>query len=1123
MKTFLEQYKNLFLGFMKKELNGWELSAWLDGTEDQQKDFLNENIKAVEEYLKRMDSEKGTNDWKIDSLDFFLTSNNKEPVIKLFKTLGLEERFFVWVDIWEIVSQIREYVSKKKEVIEETKTETEKVKKPFNEIETKEKVIPYQDTFLWIDIGERDKAEALKSVNRESLNAILRKWNLGTIVAEFKKELGADLSKVSFGQFLFITDSDTGKVANIMEKHWYKSDGVIFDYKEASALVWIIRGYYETQKNLPSLSAENKVRMLFDFDKNGKLTTDRNFYVGELQMDFHTFESLTSDKAEALIKNLWLWSLASFTEQMTNNLFAAREQFQRTLWVAIKRWVKPAELVRTGWVEKAINRIYENREAVVADIWERVDEYVRTKLKWFEWVDTNAIKLEAVWLLVGPNSLWAWASFDIEKLDLFFDSLQVWLINWVPWVAVSKRLLEKNGFTVTWTQMYLVIPALTWTYTSKTKIDDFTRMYPKTIKGKTWFSAYASVSPLWWTIGVASQRIDEQTSRWIEQMTDKMWELLKKVSAEIKAWKSFEQSSFYKESKNKDADALIYAEMKQSFDTYARWRKYQDLFLKDMMNGYLGYYENKLYSNADGLKFTSVGIWIAFLSWFTPIPYLTFWGEHISTDWKKVIHSIERERSISYKTLDMNKLGVKETTYKWKKVLMIPNAADYNISNSLWDTQAEVSKGNLYISWDLSSLTIHEHTTNEAVYRTIVIGWGDKDEHGLYLPTRTSKITKSMEWWSIPSKEIATHDIEAITSTASIRENIFNIMQVDALNHKETLWMQKLQRMIFAYKTEGKYSLTQVWNQFNKVVKHKWFKEYAQEKGNASEVDKLLASLKSIKTDSEKVLIVQAVSSNLMKKGALEMKKGALQNYKIEVDKWNKTIREYDREKKRDKYFDTQFSKEFPNLLPAIQKAREAWYEANGNANDYTFKPVSDGSIAFTWVESRNEKWGVNIKWIMPYTWAYNVASVEWGKDFIDIPWKSPEVINALPNKVLKDIQKALNLKSVKAVKDFINAWWGNGITIDYNLAFCKMWECLNDSVVLKDFTITKDWKEFQIWTATTSEVYSPTHNVVNLWIAFTWDVDKNDDKETGQTSTPGEEEVENWGGWTGGWNDGWR
>ena len=85
------------------------------------------------------------------------------------------------------------------------------------------------------------------------------------------------------------------------------------------------------------------------------------------------------------------------------------------------------------------------------------------------------------------------------------------------------------------------------------------------------------------------------------------------------------------------------------------------------------------------------------------------------------------------------------------------------------------------------------------------------------------------------------------------------------------------------------------------------------------------------------------------------------------------------------------------------------------------------------------------------------------------------------------------------------------------------MWECLNDSVVLKDFTITKDWKEFQIWTATTSEVYSPTHNVVNLWIAFTWDVDKNDDKETGQTSTPGEEEVENWGGWTGGWNDGWR
>jgi hypothetical protein len=58
-------------------------------------------------------------------------------------------------------------------------------------------------------------------------------------------------------------------------------------------------------------------------------------------MSLHTFESLTSDGAEALIANLGLGTLSSFTGEMSENLFIAREKFQRALGVALQRGLKP--------------------------------------------------------------------------------------------------------------------------------------------------------------------------------------------------------------------------------------------------------------------------------------------------------------------------------------------------------------------------------------------------------------------------------------------------------------------------------------------------------------------------------------------------------------------------------------------------------------------------------------------------------------------------------------------------------------------------------------------------------------------------------------------------------------
>ena len=964
---------------------------------------------------------------------------------------------------------------------------------------------------MWISLWTKERAALEREVNQDSLSDILHKWNLGTIIGELEDQLHTnDLSKITYTQFLFFTDSDIKGVWKVLKKHWYTPNG-LFGYQEAAALVSIISWYHETQKILPNWTPREKMATLVDFDKNGKLQIDKNFYVWELQMDFHAFDSLTAGDLDILFKNLWLWTYVSFSQGMAHNLYVARERFQRALWVMLERGIQPAELMIEWWVEKANDRIYEKREEAVQKIGEEVDKYVLSKLsklkkleqdQWIEGITdiegiSRAIKLEAVWLLVSPDSVWVWASFNIEKLPLFFDSLEVWLFlkndQLVPGIAVSKKLLDKNGFTATWTQAFLVVPVFTGTYTMDQQLDEFQRLYPKKIKGKVGLSPYVSGTYHvigWW---IALSRKDEGTSSGIEEMSQKMFKILEVMWKDIQEWKGFEESSFASLSENKTWDAKLYEEMKSVYDRYAKGKPYEKEFLADMITGYISYYENQLYKNAKGTKATSIWVWGAMIYGIFPILYLTVGGEHISTKWESVIHWVDRSREITRKSLDLGTLGVKEVEYKGHKVLFVPNIENYTwISSSIWSTQAEIVDGNAYISWDLSTFTIDDYTTHEGVYRAIILWEGEKDEKtGRYESTEILDITSSIDG-SLKSEEIFQNDLEAIESTKAIRWNLFNIIQYDALNHPKTIGMLKLQKMIFNYKKSGTPALSSLWSQFNRVVTDPGFKEYAKEGWKQWEVDILLDNLSSVKSESEKVLIVQSVASNFMKKSLLQ---NIDNDPAIEIAD-GKTIDWYDRKYGRAAYFDRQFKKKFPALLWKIQDARKEWNRVNKDATEYTFQPISDGSIVYTWVESKKRDRSINISGIMSYTWAYNVAKIGRGKDFIEIPWRSPEVVNNLPKRVLENIRVVLNkngadLKNIQQVKDFINTKQTGWLKVDYTLAFTRMWECLNDSVVIKDITIIKDGKRIKIWATTTGEVYSPSHDVVNWWLVFHWKTER--------------------------------
>ena len=979
--------------------------------------------------------------------------------------------------------------------------------KKFEEVKTEQYVAGTKGTFWWI----LDLEGLKENLNLDSFFEIIKKMDFHSLEKFYlESEKISDKNNLTKKGGYSYTPFNISELKVLFKEKWYDADGFFFG-EEVMSLIALLESFYVTQKRIPGMVPRDRMRLLFDFDSNGKLQIDKNFYVWELQMGFHSFDSLTADNLDILFENLWLWTYESFSQEMGNNLYNSRERFQRALWVIIERGVTPSEIMIKWWVEQANGRIYEEREGVVQKISEEVDKYVESKLselrkleeeEWIEgitdieWI-SRAIKLEAVWLLASADSVWVWASFNIEKLPAFFDSLEVWLFfkngQLVPGIAISKKLLEKNGFTATWSQAFLVVPVFTGTYTMDRQIDDFQRLYPKKIKGKVGVSTYASGTYHVVGWGIALNRIDQDTSKGIEKMKEKMSEILEGMWKDIQEWKTFEQSKFASVSENKNGDAKLYEEMKSVYDTYAKGKPYEKEFLDDMIKGYLSYYENQLFKNAEGTKATTIWVWGAMIYWIFPILFLTAWGEHISTKWESVIHSVDRARDITRKSIDLGTLGVKEVEYKGHKVLYVPNIKNYTwISSSIWSTQAEIVDGNAYISWDLSSFSIDDYTTHEGLYRAIILWEGEKNEKTWrYESTEIVDITSSIDG-SLKSEEIFQNDLDAIESTEAIRWNLFNIIQFDALNHPKTIGMLKLQKMIFNYKKSWTPALDSVWNQFNRVVTHSGFKEYAKERWTENQVDLLINSLSSVKTESEKVLITQSVASNFMKKSLLQ---DTDNDPAIEIAN-GKTIEWYDRKYGRAAYFDKQFKKKFPALLKRIQDAREEWNKTNKDATEYTFQPVADGAVVFTWVESKKRDRSINVSGIMSYTWAYNVAEIGRKKDFIEMPWKSAEVVNGLPERVLENIREVLNkngadLKNIQQVKDFINTKQTGWLKVDYTLAFTRMWECLNDSVVIKDITIIKDGKRIKIWATTTGEVYSPSHDVVNWWLVFHWKTER--------------------------------
>jgi len=990
-------------------------------------------------------------------------------------------------------------------------------------------------TNLW---GEKITIEkAFENVNKSSFVDVVSRLNYRQLRSLYTKAYRLAMQYNYDGKMINYNPFNIWPLKKLFTAYGYKPDG-FFGWEEMWSLMDLVQSYVVTEQRVYNLSTKNLFSLVLDFDKDGWLTNKKNFYVWENQMRYHVFKSLTSDGPEVLLQNMgykgWVRELR---RKLRNNLIVEQNTFKRRLAALIQQWVKPWEVVKKWWVEKAYAEIYSKQEKLTAKANNLAEKFIaRNNLKKYH-IDKNALTMEAVAFAVGKWQLWAWASFDMRKLNAFFDSLQVGFVEkwWkiIPWVTLSKTLLEGKGYNVTWSLTNLFIPSLTAYVSTDTRMKEFTKAFPRQFKwDKVSFSAYASLSTLASGFGVEVRKVDETTKEWIEKMVNKMAGLLKNVSWDIRRWRTFEWSVFARFRENKEVNKKIYYEMKRAYDMYAKWKSYAGRFMKDMMNGYLDYYRMQLYKNAEGTKVTRLGAWIALVAGFLPIPYLTMWGESIHTKWKKVIHSMNRERKITY-TADITKrLWAKTETYKWHKVIAIPHGDEYQISSSLGPVQAEWKNGKLYLWWNVWSFVIDEYTTHSGVTKTIIIWNGVRWKNGRYISTETTSIKS---WVNVhentTEKEVKMQNTEVIRKTETIRKEIFNIWKPDILKHSKTKWMMKLQRMIYAFRTKWKNGVDAVWRQFKTVVNYHGFMEYAKEKWVIQEAKNLKNHIKHIKTNDEKILILQSIESNFMKKSQLKIDNHG------NVNIW-KSVIDYDKEHNRSAFFDQKFREKFPHLVDNIQKARKEWYKYNGQSKTYKFTSVADGSVAFTWVESKKPSWRKNISWVMPYVGMYEIASTWNGHDIVEIKAgikEKYEVIRKLPKSVLKNIQKLLasygkRFRKLSSVAYFVAKWGDKNIQIQSHLWFAKMWECLNDAVILKDLIIKHKWKALKIWATTASEVYDYKVDVTNWGIFLTGEAKrkkkpkkpKPEEKDDSSSTTNADDEWEI-KDWNDNWNDNWN
>lgn len=1060
---------------------------------------------------KRLSIESVKSNFELNSSSIINKLNSWEDISQkektdLDKAISLAEKQISEINIvWESLDL------NKQKLISDFKNELNQFKKltqteiKYSNVETKEEFSSWKSEFLWFisrwDFSTREFLNSLPVDSRVSLEKILKSSNLEEIYNSLVSVSPKNEKGNNYFLDYLIWENYSDFIKEV-KKLWYKQDW-LFDDKEAVKVLSVIWDYVKNQNNVPSLSDSQKVELLLDFDKNGNLTVDKNFVVWELQ-SLNALKWLNSDWVNALMDNLWLGTIAEFSSQMQSNLFNAREKFQRTLSTLVNSWVSIAELTQKKWVEKSFENMLANEAKILENINSEIDNSNKLEAKLStlpEWVNKDEIKkilkLEAAAWVINWSKIWAWVSFDIKDYTAkIIDSVQFWIYDSKPWIAITKEVYSSDNVNIKASLVNIVIPVLSGSYNFDLK-NDHNWLFNNELDSKYSPTIYGSASLNWLAAWVHFSKVDHSTKAWIDHMVNETSKALTLIKDDLLAGKNFQESQYYEKSQNKELDMIVYNELKAVSDKFA-WTPEHKQVVEVILRWYKEFYENNLYQNAKWINFSWAWVGIALIKWYLPLPYLTLSFDKLSIDFNTVNYRLEWQREVTSKLLDLSKVGLKYEDLDGKNVYSIVDNWNIEFSSDTWNVEVLRKDQKVYFSGEnIKSVKFEEYFGQESSKLVVVINWWKTWEKWEYSKSNEVDIVTSQKEnifnsLVLDSAKIRELNMETINSTLEIRSNLFNIISKDAISSPNTPWMTKLQEMIYNMTINSWVTLNQAWTQFESVVNNPKFIEYAKQKNWLESLTLLKIQLNSNLNDAQKLMILQSIPACLMKLKALK-----INDWTVNV--W-KSINDFET---RISYFDRIFSNEAWDILPEVQKARKDWLKANWDKTSYNFTKIWDWDIAFSWTNIKS--WNKNI--LMPYMWSFNVADA-WTPE-IEILKKSKDLIDRLPNEYLDLIkdnlaQKWVNISSNENLKALLKWEEINWIRLDYKQYFVKMWECLNDAIVLKNINV--------VWVSeisSTSSANIAQKDNVKLWLAVSSEAEKRDSGKTGPDSEPWIEETE--------------
>lgn len=342
-------------------------------------------------------------------------------------------------------------------------------------------------------------------------------------------------------------------------------------------------------------------------------------------------------------------------------------------------------------------------------------------------------------------------------------------------------------------------------------------------------------------------------------------------------------------------------------------------------------------------------------------------------------------------------------------------------------------------------------------------------------------------WYKEAVNKLKSFNENAIDSVSKFKQKISEIINLKTIKNLEKSLEWELHNFL-----NWKLDLGKTWNNFT------------------SEMWKLWKDISFLWTpdDSEKILILQNIAINMMKKENLSID----DNWNINLD-WN--ISSYDIKNNRASYFDRIFSKELSWISSEIKSARKEFYEKFWDVNSYELWQVPiDGWIWFTWVRIWPDgKWWYDA--LNPYV-AGSIAAKGW--EAMKIPMNLNDkwfyqMVDKLPNHLVVPLISQLEAlgynfpegDKISNMKNILKNGWVDGIKIGKNAYFAKAAECLNDTVFM-DFSITYNEKIVKPG-AWDTFVANNIENKINVWISARKQKEENKGGENQKEENEGGEE----------------